>query len=74
VITVAFIDGIDIVIAMLAGAAIGLLVAVARYQGVETRQERYEQEIVRDTERCARAHAILQRHNPAERNDNRKSP
>jgi len=74
VIIVAFIDGIDIVIAMLTGAAIGLLLAVTRYQGVATRQERYEQEIARDAELYARAQAILQRHNPAERNDNRKSP
>ena len=52
--------GIVIMMALLAGGAIGLLLTVARSHLVAARHQKYEQEVARDRELYAAAQAVLQ--------------
>ena len=52
--------GIGIMMALLAGGAIGLLLTAAHYHRVAARYQRYEQEIARDRQLYAAAQAVLQ--------------
>ena len=59
------IDGIGIAIALLTGAATGLLLAAAHYQRAAARRQRYEQEAAQDRELYAAAQATMRRYRPA---------
>jgi len=52
--------GLGIMMALMAGGAIGLSLAVAHYHRVAARYQRYEQEIARDRDLYAAAQAVLQ--------------
>ena len=54
--------GIGIMMALLAGGAIGLLLTVAHNHRAAARYRGYEQEIARDRELYAAAHAVPQHH------------
>lgn len=64
---------IGIVLALLTGAAIGLLLAVAHYQRAAARRRRYEQEAAQDRELRAAARRFLVREAVARCQENRPS-
>jgi surface antigen len=55
-------DGLGIAVALLAGGAAGLVVAIARYGRSAARYRRYERELARDAELNAAAHAAARHH------------
>ena len=61
------IDGIGIAMALLTGAATGLLLAVAHYRraAARRRRQRYEQEAAQDRELYAAVQAAMRRYRPA---------
>jgi hypothetical protein len=69
-------DDIGIAMALLTGAAIGLLLTEARYQRAAARRQRYEQEAAQDRELYdAAARAARRRYRPAApRNSTAPSP
>ena len=56
------IEGIGIAMALLTGAAIGLLLAMAHYQRAAARRRRYEREAAEDRELQAAARTRLDRY------------
>jgi hypothetical protein len=67
----AMIDGIGIVMALLTGAAIGLLLTAAHYQRAAARRQRYEREAAQDR----KLRAAAPRYRPAgPRNSKAPSP
>jgi hypothetical protein len=65
VVIVAIIYGIGITMALLTGAAIGLLLTVTHYQRVAAERQRYEEEVARDPEfRAAAVQAVLHHYGP----------
>ena len=64
--------GIGIMMALLAGGAIGLFLTVAHYHLVAARHQKYEQEIARDRELYAAAQAGPQ-HYKSTGSSNRKA-
>lgn len=62
---VAIIYGIGIAMALLTGAAIGLVLAVTHYQKVAAERQRYEEEVAQDLEfQEAAAHAVPHHYGP----------